>query len=122
MSDENKRLVIVVTRPASDDRASVAFTIANASLSNGFQTAIFLSSDGVELSRAGACDLAEFKPIKPLGDLIESFVKNGGTLWACTPCFQARGLKQEETVPNTIVTGSGPMLEWIANGASTLCF
>ena len=53
------------------------------------EVAPFLTSDGVELSRDGACDLTQFKPLKSLTELIDNFVQNGGVLWACTPCFQA---------------------------------
>ena len=122
MSDQNKKLVISLTANAKDDASTVAFTVANAALSKGFDVAIFLTSDAVELSRAGAVEFTHVPPFKKLNELIEGFVGNGGVLWACSPCFNHRGLKAEETVPGTEVTGAGPMLEWIAAGAQTLSY
>jgi len=117
-----KKLVLSITANANDDRSTVAFTVANAALSKGLKVAIFLSSDGVELSRAGSTDFSHVPPFKKLDELIEGFVANGGVLWTCAPCFNHRGLKTEETVKGAEVTGAGPMLDWIADGAQTLSY
>ena len=115
-----KKLVVVVTRNANDDKASVGFTIANAALSIGLQVGVFLTSDGVELGRDASTDLTIVRPFKPLSELIEGFLDKGGLVWSCAPCFQHRGLKTDENHDKVIVTGAGPMLEWIADGASTI--
>ena len=116
------KLVVNLSKGANDDRSTVAFTVANAALSQGREVGIFLSSDAVELSREGGCDLTNVRPFKALNELIDSFVAGGGTLWACSPCFQHRGLRENETTEGTVVTGAGPMLEWIGQGATTLSF
>jgi predicted peroxiredoxin len=118
--NQSKKLVVLLSHDANDDRSSVAFTIANAALSTGMQVAVFLTSNAVELSRDGACELTQVKPLKPLNELIEGFLEKGGTVWACTPCFQHRGLGAEKLHEKVIVTGAGPMLEWVQAGASTL--
>ncbi len=46
-----KKLVLLLAHNANDDKSTVAFTIANAALSSGMEVAIFLTSDGVEVSR-----------------------------------------------------------------------
>ena len=96
--------------------------MANAALSKGFEVGIFLTADGVELSRQGGCELTHVQPLKPLAELIESFTKSGGVVWACTPCFTHRGLNQEEVIEGAIVTGAGPMLEWIEGGAQVVSY
>jgi len=118
----NKKLVLTLAHNANDDKATIAFTVANAALSSGMEVGVFLSSDGVELSREGGCDYASFQPFKPASELVESFTSNGGVLWACMPCCKQRGLIEEETVDGTIIVGAGPMLEWLAAGASTLSY
>lgn len=118
---EKKKLVVLLAHDANDDKSSVAFTIANAALSTGMDVAVFLTSNGVELSRDGATALTHVKPFKPLEELITGFVGSGGIVWACTPCFQHHGLVQEKLHERVIVTGAGPLLEWIAAGASTVC-
>ncbi|MDF1837238.1 MAG: DsrE family protein [Planctomycetota bacterium] len=121
-TETSKKLVIVLTQNSNNDKATVAFTIANVALSNGTQVGMFLSSNGVELGRDKACELTVVRPFRPLTALIEAFVENGGVLWTCAPCFKHRGLNVEEIVEGNLVTSAGPMLEWVTEGASTLCF
>jgi predicted peroxiredoxin len=120
MAEANRKLVVLISHDANDDKATVGFTIASAALSTGMQVGIFLTSNAVELARDGSCDLTHVKPFKPLNELIESFIEKGGVVWACSPCYQHRGLKPEHNFEKVLVTGAGPLVEWIAAGASTL--
>lgn len=117
-----KKLVLTLSANSNDDVSTVAFTVANAALSKGFEVGIFLTSDAVELSRTAACEYTHVQPFKKLNELIEAFTTNGGTLWVCSPCFNHRGLNAEETVEGAEVVGAGPMLDWILEGAQTLTF
>ena len=118
----SKKLVVTLSDSAKDDISTVAFTVANAALSKGMDVGVFLTSDGVEISRHGGYEFTHVAPFKKLNELVEGFSANGGTIWACSPCFNHRGLKAEETVEGTEVVGAGPMLDWIAEGAQTLSF
>jgi predicted peroxiredoxin len=123
MTQENKkRLVVSVTNNASNDRSTVAFTIANAALAKGYEVGVFLNADGVEISRRGGCEYTHVQPFKPLAELIESFTGNGGVVWACTPCFTHRGLREDEVIEGAVVTGAGPMLEWVESGAQVVSY
>ncbi len=117
-----QKLVIVLTKGTNNDVSSVAFTIANAALGKGMDVGIFLTSDGVDLSRENGSEYTHVAPFKTLKELISHFLDNGGTLWACAPCFNHHGLNPEETYDRSDVVGAGPMLEWIADGAQTLSF
>ena len=117
-----KKLIVTLSANAKNDVSTVALTVANAALSKGMEVGIFLSSDGVELSREGATEFTHIQPFKKLNELTESFTKNGGTLWACAPCFNHRGLHANDTVEGAQVVGAGPMLDWILEGAQTLTF
>lgn len=116
------KLVVVLGANANDDKSSIAFTIANAALSTGMQVAVFLTSDGVELARDGGYDLTQVQPFKKLEELVDTFVEKGGIVWACTPCYKNRGLKEDENVAKVVVTGAGPLIEWVQAGAATICF
>lgn len=122
MADEKKKLVITIANGGNNELSTVGMTVANAAMSKGMDVAVFLTANGVELSIDGATDLTHVAPFKRLEELIDAFLDAGGTMWACTPCFKHRGLKEEETHEKAIVTGAGPMLEWVASGASTLTF
>ncbi len=114
------KLVLVLSHNANNDKSTVAFTIANAAIASGMEVGVFLASDGIEMGREGACDFTAVRPFKPAQELVDSFVTNGGVLWACSPCVQHRGVAESEMVDGAVVTGAGPMIEWIAEGASTL--
>jgi len=119
---KSKKLIVNLSNNAKDDVSTVAFTVANAALSKGLEVAVFLSSDGVELSRAGAYEYTHVAPFKKLNELVEGFVTSGGTVWACTPCFNHRGLDAGSNIEGIEVVGAGPMLDWVLDGAQTLTF
>lgn len=122
MMSDSKKLVITLSVNGNNDVSTVAFTVANAAISKGLAVGMFLTSDGVELSKEGGNEYTHVAPFKKLNELIDGFVSSGGTLWACSPCFNHRGLEAERTVGGAEVVGAGPMLDWIANGAQTLSF
>ena len=114
------KLVVVITHGSNSDKSSVGFTIANAAKSAGHDVAVFLTSDGVYCAKAGYADMASFKPFKGLDDLVRQFLDAKGTVWACAPCVQHRGLRSEDYLPGVTVTGAGPLVEFLAQGATTL--
>lgn len=119
---KTQKLVIVISKGINNDVSSVAFTIANAALGKEMQVGIFLTSEGVDLSRENGSEFTHVHPFKNLKELIAGFLKNGGTLWTCSPCFNHRGLNAEAIFEGAEVVGAGPMLDWIADGARTLSF
>ena len=82
MTESKHKLVVLLTAPLSSDRASIALTLANASLTSGMEVMLFLMSDGVDLSREGATDVAHFPPFSPLAELVEKFRAEARTLGA----------------------------------------
>lgn len=116
------KMVVVITHGSNSDKSSVAMTIANAAKSGGHEVAVFLTSDGVYLAKEGYSDMSEYRPFKKLEELVDKFIEAKGLVWACTPCVQHRGLDAEDMVPGVIVTGAGPMIEWIASGSQVLSF
>lgn len=118
----SKKIIVNLSTGGKEDKSTVAFTVANGALGKGMEVAVFLTSDAVDLCRDGSCEHTFVAPFKPLNELISTFMANGGLLWACTPCFNHRGLNENETVKGTIVTGAGPMLEWIEEGATVVSY
>ncbi|HET6611837.1 MAG TPA: DsrE family protein [Kofleriaceae bacterium] len=119
MSD---KLVVLVTRGLDTEVSSVAFTIANGGLTAGLKVSIFLTSSAVDLVRKGALDSTHIKVMDPLKDLVDDFVRRGGTLWACAPCVKSRGYTADDLIEGAIITGASSMHELIKAGAATLSF
>lgn len=122
MSDQSKKLFVMITHGNDHELSSVGFTIANGGLTAGLSVSIFLTSAGVDLARKGAVDLTEVKPLEPLGAMIQDFMSRGGTLYACTPCVRSRGYTEEDLLPGTIISGASVIHNAIKEGAATLSF
>jgi predicted peroxiredoxin len=122
MSDK-KKLVIVISRGFDDERASVAWSIANGGINSGLDVTVFLVSSGVDWARKGAGQGAHLNPFDPpMDDMIQNVIDAGCTILVCPPCSKARGLSEESFMDGVIVTGSGAMHELIKEGAATLSF
>lgn len=122
MTEPRKKLLVVITATATNDKATIAFTIANASLSEGMDVTVFVTSDGVDLARAGSAETAQFSPFKPLSELVDSFVENGGKLLACGSCWNHRGMKDLPVAEGMTIAGVASVVELLAAGATTLTF
>ena len=121
--DEKKKLVVVVTHGFDDERASVAWSIANGAINTGLDVTMFLVSAAVDWVRKGAMEgahLNRFDP--PMKDMIQKVIDNGCKILVCPPCAKARGYSEEDLLDGVIITGSGAMHELILQGAATLSF
>jgi len=105
------KLITMLAHNANGDRASVAFKIATGALAKGMQVAVFLTSDGVELGRAGACRHVHVEPFPKLAQMIEEFIAQGGEIWTCTHCFGHRNMRIDETVEGSEVTDGERLIE-----------
>ena len=117
-----RSLVVMMTHGADHELSSVGFTIAGGGLSAGLKVSVFLTSASVDLVRKRAIDATVVPPLSPLRDLVQDFMKRGGTVWACTPCVKARGYEQQDLVEGVVITGASVMHEEIKKGAATLSF
>ena len=123
MAESSSRsLVVLMTHGADDERSSVAFTIACGGITAGLKVSIFLTSASVDLVRKRAIDMTVVAPLSPLRELVQDFMKRGGTIWACTPCVKARGYEQPDLIEGVVISGASVMHEQIKNGAATLSF
>ncbi|NJR63300.1 MAG: peroxiredoxin [Cyanobacteria bacterium CRU_2_1] len=122
MTEHTRDLVVLVTHGTDHELSSVAFTIANGGITSGLRVSIFLTSAGVDLVRNRAVNVTQVQPLEPLSKLIQDFLSRGGNIWACTPCVESRGYKQEDLLDGVVITGASKMHELIKSGAATLSF
>ncbi|MBX6367751.1 MAG: DsrE family protein [Rhodospirillales bacterium] len=122
MQAETRKLVVLVTKGIDSELSSVAFTIANGGLTAGLEVFIFLTSAAIDLVRRGGQRMTQVSPLQPLAALIEDFQKRGGVIWACPPCVESRGYKQEDLIDGVIIAGASAMHAEIKKGAATLSF
>lgn len=121
--EEKKKLVIVVSRGFDDERASVAWSIANGGIKSGLDVSMFLVSSGVDWVRKGAAKLARpNSQDPPMDEMIQNVVESGCKIMVCPPCAKVRGYTDEDFFDGVVITGSGAMHELIKQGAATLSF
>lgn len=123
MTEETKKMVILITRGLDDERSSVAWSVANGAIASGLELTIFLASSGVDWARKGATDAARLNPLDPtLNEMIQKVVAAGSTIMVCPPCAKVRGYTEEDLIEGAILAGSVSMHEVIKQGAATLSF
>lgn len=123
MTEDMKKLVIVMTNGLDDERSSVAWSVANGGLASGLDVTVFLTAAAVDWVRKGAADRAHLNPLDPpMKTMIEKLMAGGGTVLACPPCAKVRGYEPEDLLDGVVVTGSSAIHKLILEGAATLCF
>jgi len=120
---EKKKLVVVITTGLSDEKSSVAWSVANGAIGSGMDVTIFLASSGVDWVRKGAADKVHLNPLDPtMMEMIDNVRNNGCRILVCPPCAKVRGYEAEDLIEGTTLAGSVSMHELIAQGAATLSF
>lgn len=122
MTTATDKLVILVTKGIDSELSSVAFTIANGGITAGLKVSMFLTSAAVDLVRKGGQKLTHVPPLQSLAGLIDDFQKRGGVIWACPPCVESRGYKQQDFIDGVTIIGASAIHAQIKDGAATLSF
>ena len=116
------KTIVFLSRGIDDERATVAWTLANAGVANGQDVTVFAVSAGVDVLRKGAADTVQMNPHDPsMRELIGKFMADGGTVWACPPCSSLRGYTEDAFIDGVHITGAGPVYDLIKQGAATIC-
>lgn len=122
MADKQK-MVVVVTNGLDNERASVAWSVANGGIGMGFEVTMFLVSSGVDWARKGAAEKARPNPLDPtIGDMMKNVLEHGGKVLVCPPCAGVRGYAADDLIEGATLAGSVAMLGVAAQGAITLTF
>ena len=117
------RFVVSLSRDADDpDRATVAFTLANAAIGSDQEAIVFLSSDGVHLAVNGRADGVAEDGFKPLKELMTDFAEAGGQIYTCLPCFNKRGLDADDLVQGAVIVGGPKLVAFMASGAPSVSY
>jgi predicted peroxiredoxin len=104
------------------DKATVAFVVANAAVASEQQTVVFLSTEAVRLAQQGYADDIHEEGFSPLRELMANFVKAGGTIWVCSPCFKRRKLDETKLVAGAVIVGGAKLVEFLSQGAPCVSY
>jgi predicted peroxiredoxin len=116
--------ILIHNTQGKDDleRATLAFIVANAALTAGQEAVVLLTIDGVWFAKRGYSDGLQAEGFGPIGELISSFISNGGQVWVCGVCVKPRNIVSEELIEGAKIVGAAVAVEAMVNGAQTLSF
>lgn len=116
-----KKVVVVITKGMDDERASVAWSIANGGIKSGLDVNIFLVSSGVDWVRKGAAKFAHLNPKDPtMQEMIDAIIRNKCRVMVCPPCSAVRGYTPEDLMDEVELVGSPALHQLILEGAETI--
>lgn len=116
-----KKVVVLISKGMDDERASVAWSIANGGIKTGHEVSIFLVSSGVDWVRKGAFNHAHLNPMDPtMKDMIETVIDNKCRIMVCPPCSAVRGYTPEDLIDEVELVGSPALHQLILEGAETI--
>ena len=104
------------------DKATVAFVVANAAVASDKDTLVFLNIEGVRISQQGYADSIHEEGFAPLKELVENFVKAGGKIYVCAPCFKKRKLDESKLIPGATVVGGAKLVEFMSDGCPSVSY
>jgi predicted peroxiredoxin len=116
-----KKIVVLITKGMDDERASVAWSIANGGIKTGLDVSIFLVSSGVDWVRKGAAQYAHLNPKDPtMQEMIDAIVSEKCRVMVCLPCSVVRGYTAEDLMDEVELVGSPALHQLILEGAETI--
>ncbi|MCC7012334.1 MAG: DsrE family protein [Planctomycetes bacterium] len=104
------------------DKATVAFVVANAAVASDKEALVFLSIEGVRLAEQGYGDTIHEEGFKPLRELMGDFVKGGGQIYVCSPCFKKRKLDETKLIPGAAIVGGAKLVEFLSGGSPCISY
>jgi predicted peroxiredoxin len=104
------------------ERAILPFIVGNVAATADQETKVLLTIEGVWLATKGYADGVQQEGFAPLKETLQSFLRNGGEVWACSACTNPRGITQEDLIDGAKIVTAANVVEYMASGASTLSF
>ena len=104
------------------DKATVGFVVANAAVASAQDTLVFLSTEAVRIAVKGFAEEIHEEGFAPLKELVSNFVKAGGTIYVCSPCFKKRALDEKALIDGATIVGGAKLVEFLAAGAACISY
>ena len=117
------KLLINCTHGREDvERATLSFVVGNVAASADQEVVVLLTIDGVWNATKGYSDDIHKEGFQPLREIMQSFIANGGQIWACGACAKPRGITDNDMIPGARIVSAANAVEYLASGAASLSF
>ena len=115
------KILISCTHGKDDpERATLPFIVGNVSASADQQTAVLLTIEGVWLATKGYADDIHHEGFPALREVMQSFIANGGEIWACGTCTKPRGITADDLIEGSRIVTAAYFVEQVAQGAANI--
>lgn len=123
MADTKEKLVIMVTKGLDEpELAIIPFVMATTAQAMDKEVVMGFQSRGVFLMKKGMADHVALSDFPVLADLISAYVEGGGKMLVCSPCMQARKIKEDELLEGATVVGAATFLSEVMSATNTLTY
>ena len=117
------KLLINCTHGQEDaERATLAFVVGNVAASASQDVVVLLTIEGVRNATKGYADKIAKEGFQPLREVMQSFLSNGGQIWACQACTKPRGITDADMVEGARIVTAAAAVEYLVSGAASLSF
>ena len=99
------------------ERAILPFIVGNVAVTADQQATIFLTIEGVRLATKGYAEQVNKEGFTPLKEIMQSFLANGGKIWACGACTKPRGITNADLIEGAQIVTAANVVEAIVNGS-----
>ena len=99
------------------EKATLPFIVGDVAVTADQEAIVFLTLEGVRVATRGYADGIQKEGMKPLLQMLESFLAHGGQIWACGACTGPRGITQEHLIDGAKTVTAANLVEQLANGA-----
>lgn len=117
----SKSFLIHCTHGVEDaERATLPFIVANVAATADQQSTVFLTAEAVRIATRGYADTVRAQGMKPLAEVLQSYLQNGGLIWACGACTGPRSITQADLIPGAQIVTAVNLVERLVEGAIPL--
>jgi predicted peroxiredoxin len=114
----SKPLLLHCTYGKEDaERAILPFIVGNVAVTADQQATIFLTIDGVWLATKGYAEQVKKEGFPVLTEIMNSFISNGGKIWACGACTKPRGITESDLIDGVKIVTAANLVEELVNGS-----
>lgn len=114
----SKSLLINCTHGEEDaERATLPFIVANVAATADQESLVFLTAEGVRIATRGYAEKIRAPGMKPLAEVLRSYLDNGGTVWACGACTGPRGITEADLIAGAQIVTAVNLVERLVGGA-----
>lgn len=99
------------------ERAILPFIVGNVAVTADQQATIFLTAEGVWLATKGYAEQVKKEGFTPLREIMDSFIANGGKIWACGACTKPRGITDADIIDGAKIVTAANLVEQLVGGA-----